>query len=202
VSSRVITHVYLDPIEAIWLQLAKEVGWRIERSSEVYASTDGEGLVRLGTSSTLDPDDCIAQMIFHELCHVCVQGQLGRAPDWGLDNTSDRDVVREHACLRLQAALADPHGLRDVLAPTTDFREYYDALDAQPLVGRGAAVHLARTGQNWLRGQRWAGRLDEALSCTASIASLATRFGVAKGGARPILWTRVGSPTEGSRSHE
>ena len=49
----------------------------------------------------------LAQLILHELCHALVEGPgaLNR-PDWGLDNESARDVEREHACLRLQARLA------------------------------------------------------------------------------------------------
>lgn len=192
---RVITHVYLDPLDAIWLQLAREIGWRVERSSEVYASSNGEGLVVLGAPETLDRDDCIAQMIFHELCHACVQGELGRAPDWGLDNTTERDVVREHACLRLQASLADAHGLREVLAPTTDFRAYYDELEAEPLAGTDPAMVLAREGRQWLDARSWAERLDDALARTATIATIASGFGVTG----DVLWTRVRSPTKGSR---
>ena len=33
--------------------------------------------------------------------------------------------------MRLQAALTGQHGLRRLLAPTTDFRPYYDALPAE-----------------------------------------------------------------------
>ena len=64
---------------------------------------------------------------------MLVQGETGFGKrDWGLDNTSDRDVVREHATLRVQAFLAARHGLRRVLAPTTDFRAFWEALPADP----------------------------------------------------------------------
>ena len=198
-SSRVITHVYLDPVDAIWLALASEIGWRVERSDQVYASTDGAGRVWLGTPDTLDADDCLAQMIFHELCHACVQGELGRAPDWGLDNTSARDVPREHACLRLQATLADAHGLREVLAPTTDFRAWYDALGDDPLTGADPSIALAMEGSRWLERQAWAGRLHQALAHTAAIGELVRGFAREAAEGRPLLWSRVRSPTEGSR---
>lgn len=197
-----ITDVYVDPIDAIWLQLAREIGWTIERSDEVYASTDGRGRVWLGTNATLDPDDCLAQMILHELCHACVQGELGAAPDWGLDNTTDRDVEREHACLRLQAHLTDRHGLRRVLAPTTEFRAFYDTLERHPLAGDERSAQLANEGERWLRARPWALRLDEALASTATISALGKAFGVRTIGARPVLWTHLGSPTKGSRSGE
>ena len=198
-STRVVTHTYLDPIDAIWLQLAHEIGWRIERSDQVYASTDGEGLLQLGTPETLDDDDCLAQMIFHEICHACVQGELGRAPDWGLDNTTDRDVVREHGCLRLQAALTAPHGLREVLAPTTDFRAYYDALGPDPLTGAEESIELARAGRRWLHARPWSGRVEEALRATAAIASVVAGFCESSRRERPVLWMQLTSPTKGSR---
>ena len=51
-----------------------------------------------------------------------------------------RDVVREHACLRLQAHLADAHGLRALMAPTTEYRAYHDALPGAPLTKASTAV--------------------------------------------------------------
>src|SRR5690606_19417193 len=100
----------------------------------VFASTDGRRRIVLGAPQTLDADDSLAQMILHELCHALVEGEeaLDR-PDWGLDNRTDRDLPRERACLRLQAALAAEHGLRTFLAPTTDHRPFYDSLPQAPL---------------------------------------------------------------------
>ena len=141
---REVIRAYVDPLDAVWLAVARGVGLRISRSSEVYASTDGAGSLVLGTRETLDADDCLAQMIFHELCHAIVQGHENlTSPDWGLDNESDRDFVREHACLRLQATLAAPYGLRTFFAPTTDFRAYFDALPDDALSGDDPAVPLA-----------------------------------------------------------
>ena len=71
-------------------------------------------------------------MIFHEICHWVVNGvDACRERDWGFALDSELDW-REHACLRLQAALADACGLRQVLAPTSQFREYYDAIPVEP----------------------------------------------------------------------
>ncbi|UCH29998.1 MAG: hypothetical protein JSV06_02955, partial [Myxococcales bacterium] len=134
-------HIYLDPLDAIWLTVAGRIGFRVQRSSEVYASSDGQGTMTIGDPSTLDPDDCLAQMILHELCHSLIEGaQSLRLPDFGLDNESVRDVAWEHACLRLQAWLTDKHGLRGVLAPTTDFRSYYDELPEDPFAGEDPAI--------------------------------------------------------------
>ena len=142
-------HTYLDPLDAIWLTVADRIGFRVERSAEVYASTDGKGVMTIGAPSTLDPDDCLAQMILHELCHSLIEGTDSLAvPDFGLDNESERDVVREHACLRLQAWLTEEHGLRHVLAPTTDFRSYYDGLPEDP----GTAPSSAPMGLEDLPG--------------------------------------------------
>ena len=116
-------HTYSDPLDVIWTQLAGHLGWRIERSTEVYAAWDGHGTLTLASSDTFDPDDSLAQMIFHEICHALVEGQeRWSQPDWGLCNTDARDLAQEWAAVRVQAALADAHGLRKFLAPTTDHR--------------------------------------------------------------------------------
>ena len=49
-------HTYLDPLDAIWLTVADRIGFRVERSAEVYASTDGQGSMTIGTPSTLDAE--------------------------------------------------------------------------------------------------------------------------------------------------
>src|SRR5262245_31654704 len=108
-------HSVLDDgrIDRLWIDAAARAGFRVERTREAYASTDGRGAILIGARETLDDDDSLAQLVLHELCHALVEGEPGlRAPDWGLDNTGDRDLPREHACLRLQAHLADAHALR------------------------------------------------------------------------------------------
>ncbi len=167
---RVVRHRYVDPLDAIWLAMARGFGLEVSRSSEVYASTDGRGALVLGTPETLDADDCLAQMIFHELCHAAVQAPEGLVqPDWGLDNESERDVVREHACLRLQAALAGEHGLREVLAPTTDFRAFYDSLPEDALAGDAADAVLARVSLERIGAAPFAPWVQRGLESTARV---------------------------------
>jgi len=177
---RVPTHRYLDPLDAIWLEVARRVGFRVVRSPDVYASTDGAGTLTIGTPETLDPDDCLAQMIFHELCHSMIEGPSSLAvPDFGLDNESARDVVREHACLRLQAAVAEAHGLRAVLAPTTDFRAYYDALPGDPLGdGTDPAIPLARAARARFDAPPWAPHVDAGLRATSAVVRAVGSLGV------------------------
>lgn len=177
-AGRTATHRYRDPLDRVWLSCAARVGLSVVRSAEVYASTDGRGTLALGVPETLDPDDCLAQMIFHELCHSLVEGaeSFGR-PDWGLDNVTDRDVVREEACLRTQAFLAWRHGLRRVLAPTTDFRAFYDALPVDPLSPADhPAVALARRAIRRAEGPPWAPHLEAALSATAQVVRAVAPF--------------------------
>ncbi len=178
--SRVPHRRYEDPLDTVWLATAAELGLRVRRSDEAYAATDGAGALVLGSTDTLDADDGLAQMIFHELCHALVQGEASfEQPDWGLDNTSARDVAREHAALRVQAFLADRHGLRGVLAPTTDFRSFWDALPEDPLEPRGAAdVAMAVTALQRARRAPWDPALDDALRATASVALQARGFAV------------------------
>ena len=171
-------HSYLDPLEAIWLTVADRIGFRVERSAEVYASTDGEGMMTIGDPSTLDPDDCLAQLILHELCHSLIEGdQSLTVPDFGLDNESALDVVREHACLRLQARLTGKHGLRRVLAPTTDFRKYYDALPEDPFADNSdPATALAKRGADRTEQAPWAPHLQEGLEATAKVLKVANEL--------------------------
>lgn len=187
-------HTYLDPLDAIWLTVADRVGFRVERSPEVYASTDGKGVMTIGAPSTLDPDDCLAQMILHELCHSLIEGaeSLG-APDFGLDNESERHVVREHACLRLQAWLTAKYGLRRVLAPTTDFRSYYDELPEEPLAGEGdPATVAARLGAGRSEKGPWAPHLWEGLAATAKILDIARQLGAVDPEAiNPPIWLEL-----------
>jgi hypothetical protein len=141
----------LPAIERVWIEAASRCGFRVARTEAAYAATDGCGTIFVGEPHTLDEDDSLAQLVFHELCHALVQGQeCWRMPDWGLDNTGDRDGIREQACLRLQARLADRHGLREAMTPTTEWRAYYRALTGDPLSategGEQEACALARAG--------------------------------------------------------
>ena len=194
-------HRYLDPLDAVWLTAAARVGFAVERSHEVYAATDGRGTLWIGTPETLDPDDCLAQMILHELCHSLIEGEASLdVPDFGLDNQSDADVVREHACLRLQAWLADAHGLRHVLAPTTEFRTYYDALPEDPLAADEPVAAAARAGAERSTGPPWAPHLQRALSATAAITEAAAAFGAHDpADPRPPIWRTENDELPGGR---
>jgi hypothetical protein len=192
-SQRPITHRYMDPLDAVWLAAARRMGLTVIRSAEVYASTDGRGTLAIGAPETLDADDSLAQMILHEICHSLVEGPEGlRRPDWGLCNLSAADLVREHACLRLQAALADRHGLRTVLAPTTDHRPFYDRLGDDPLAAEGEpSVALARAALDRVGAPPWGPHLGRALSATAAIVAQAVDAGageVADADGRPLLY--------------
>jgi len=179
---RKISTIYRDPLDIIWIQAAAKMGMRVHRSSEVNASWDGCGTLTIGTPETLDPDDCVAQMIFHEVCHSLCEGpDCLTKPDWGLDNSDPAKRVHEHACLRLQAALADQVHMRSFFAATTFFRSYYDRLPADPLsdtVPQGdpvdtvidPAIAIAKVAWDRAHQGPWAEPLDDALRRSAMIA--------------------------------
>ena len=178
--ARPVVHRYADPLDVIWIACAARVGYRVERSREVYASTDGRGTLLIGADDLLDADDSLAQMILHELCHALIEGEVGEAlADWGLDNASNRHLSRERACLRLQAYLAGSAGLREFLAPTTDFRvTFWNSLPADPFGApeasggrREPSCVAARIGAWRATQPRWAAPLADALVATADIAS-------------------------------
>lgn len=177
-SPRRVDARYEDPLDRIWIATAARLGLTVERSGEVYAATDGAGRLLLGAGATLDADDCVAQMIFHELCHALVQDDDAFARrDWGLDNRTDADAPRERACLLLQACLAQRHGLRAFLAPTTDYRAFWDALPIDPLAGaEEVPAALARRGLERATAPPFAPHLDDALTATAAIVALARPF--------------------------
>lgn len=184
---RKILRTYQDPLEMIWVRAAAEMGMRVERDSTVFASWDGTGVLRIGTPETLDADDSLAQMILHEICHALVQGPNAFAlPDWGLDSRDPAQRVREHACLRLQAALADQYDLREFFAATTMFRDYFDRLPDHPLAHDGdPAVELSIAGWQRARHGPWSGPLNQALRLTAAIAELTAEIAPANS-----LWSR------------
>ena len=162
---------YQDPADLIWLRTAEQIGWTVERSTEVFASFDGRGTLRISTPEDFDPDDCLAQMVLHEICHALVQGPENlNKPDFGMENIDDSDLLAEHACHRLQAALLDPFGLRQALAPTTDHRPYYSALPVWPCRGDEPAAVSARAGLKRAQEGPWAELLTQALSATAALA--------------------------------
>ena len=47
------------------------------RTPDAYASTDGKGRLFIAVDGMFDPDDSLAQMIFHELWHALVEGEDG-----------------------------------------------------------------------------------------------------------------------------
>ena len=198
---RVPTHRYQDPLDRVWLVAAERLGFKVVRSPDVYASTDGQRTIIVGTDETLDPDDCLAQMILHELCHALVEGEDAESKvDWGLDNQSDRHVAREHACLRLQAHLTRAHGLRGLLAPTTDYRAFWDRLADDPFGatadegGRREPSAIAARIAAWRAGRSpWAPHLQEALAATAAIARAVPLAGGAPG-PLPSLWSKAEPP--------
>jgi hypothetical protein len=157
----------------------------IVRSGEVYAAWDGVGTLALGRTEDLDVDDCLAQMLLHEICHALVMGEgaEGRV-DWGLP--AEGDDVQERATQRLQAALADQYDVRFLFGVTTDHRGYWDALPADPLADSGdLTVVLARAALERLDAGPWSAPVRDALNATATIAAAVA--GAAEPGS---LWFR------------
>ena len=169
---RSIVHRYEDPVDLIWLRAAADLGLDVQRSTDAYAAYDGKGTLTISVAEEFDPDDSLAQMIYHEICHWLVSGVRARdLPDWGLSNTSRRDLVYEYACHRLQAALAAPFGLRDFMAVTTTWRAYWDTLPANPLMdGDDPAIPIAQAGWQLARTSPFHEVLTRSLSATATIA--------------------------------
>jgi hypothetical protein len=176
--AREVTHRYVDPLAQVWLGAARRIGLRVVRTADAYAATDGSGTLVIGTDATLDADDSLAQMIFHELCHSLVEGEPAFArPDWGMDNTGPDHDWREHACLRVQWVLAGRHGLRMIFAPTTEFRAFWDRLSGDVLADRcDPSVQAAIAGLGRIGQPPWSPALGEALAATAQIAGVAARF--------------------------
>ncbi len=176
--SRAIVDRYEDPVDRIWLATAARLGWQVDRSREVYASWDGEKTLSIADPADYDPDDSVAQLVLHEICHALVQGPARRRDvDWGLNNEDDRDALAEHACHRLQAALADRHGLRTLLGVTTDWRSYWDAMPEDTLADvADPATQLARAAWEEATRGPWAAAIEDALRATAAIRAAALPF--------------------------
>jgi hypothetical protein len=189
---RPIVHRYQDPVDLIWLRAATDLGLKIHRSSEAFASYDGNGTLTIAVASDFDADDCVAQMIFHEICHWLVAGPRGKQlPDWGLCNEDDRDLVYEYAAHRVQAALSAPFGLREFMSVTTDWRPYWDALPADPLRdGDDPAIAIAQEGFYFSKKEPFASVLKRSLAATAAIADAVRSVTVGGGETDPSsLWS-------------
>jgi hypothetical protein len=163
-----------DAIDEIWRRAATRIGFALTRTTSAYATSDGNGGIAIGAAETLDGDDALAQLVFHELCHAITEGEAALAkPDWGLDNVPEH-VEREHACLRLQASLADRFGLRGPMAPTTPYRDYYAALPVDPLSGADGAAARAAAAFVRLASSTWRAPIEEALAETAAAVGAGT----------------------------
>jgi len=197
---RPILSRYRDPLDLVWLATAGELGIRVRRDPEVFSASDGAGLLRLSTPEHLDPDDTLAQLIFHELCHWITNGHESvHAEDWGFPVGDDLDV-REHAALRLQASLAGEHGLRRMMGPTGGFRAYFDRIPSDPLAPLDDSeeellvAQLAHAALRRAAEPPFAGPLQRALTATAEIRRLLGPFlghytTDLEGDALPSLWT-------------
>lgn len=170
----------LRALDERWITLLQEeFNASLQRSSDAYVSwlADTRTLI-VSPDHELDPDDTIAQIVLHELCHHLVEGLASdQSDDWGLDNMSDEHLANEYAALRLQAAITDAHGLRPWLNPTTDHRWFHASLQADPLQDAvhppsdQASVRLAQRG--WESWGRWRlkTRVQAELDAAASLLS-------------------------------
>ncbi len=183
--TRQVVHRYEDPVDLVWIGAAADLELKVHRSADAFAAYDGKGTLTIAVAEEFDADDCLAQMIFHEICHWLVAGREARyLEDWGLSNIDDSDLVYEYAAHRLQAALSHPYGLRGLMAVTTDWRPYWDALPEDPLRdGDDPAIAIAQSGAHLARLKPFGPVLKKALEATATIAD------AVRGSAQPtVLW--------------
>jgi len=175
---RQVTKIYQDPLDLIWTETAKTLGMNLERSSDVFAAWDGKDTLTIGRGEDLDPDDSLAQMIFHEICHAIVQGPESlEQENWGLNNIDGRDDLREMACIRLQATLAQSYGLKEFFAVTTEWRSYQNELPEHPLTGEeDPALEIAREAHKRATQGPWASIIDAALKATQTVVAAAEPF--------------------------
>ena len=159
-----------EAVDAVWIAAAEKLAVPVGRGGEAYVHWDGRRL-RIADDEHLDEDDTVGQLVLHELCHALVQGEACfGVPDWGLDNTDERDAERERAAVRLQAHLTGAFGLRGALYPTTEVRLFFDALgaDAFAPVEAGCSVLARQAAARGARGPFWP-VLMEALVETARL---------------------------------
>jgi hypothetical protein len=197
-----VSALHQAPIEAIWIAAASEIGWTVVRTSDAFATSDGRGTIAIGLDELLDADDAVAQLVFHELCHGLVQGPARWSqPDWGLSNADDRDVVAEHACLRVQIHLATRHGLRAAMAPTTEYRAYHDAITGDPLEpALDPAALRARGALERAESAPWIATLERALARTRLVLDGASMSGEG-GEARALPGSATSRPDDSSSRH-
>lgn len=174
---RPIESRYLDPVEVIWLAAAKRLGITLRRDETIFSRTDGSGTLWLGPRHDLDPDDTLAQMMLHEICHWITNGvDSFHERDWGFALDAPDDL-REYGCLRLQAALADEVGLRPMFGPTGDYRAYFDRL-GDPLVPldesdrEATIVAIAKRAIDTAAEAPFAPVVQQALTATAAIGGI------------------------------
>jgi len=179
---RPIRSRYVDPCELVWLTTASRLGLHIRRSPLVFSATDGSGRLQLSTRADLDADDCLAQMVLHEICHWCTNGLDTFAErDWGFDLDGPTDP-REHAALRLQAWLADHVELRTMFGPTGVYRQYYDRIPDDPCAPINDSewehhvVGLARDAIERIQSAPWDPHVVRAMQATAQLRSLVEPF--------------------------
>jgi hypothetical protein len=174
---RPIESRYLDPVELVWLSAAERMGITLRRDPTIFSRTDGSGMLWLGPRDDLDPDDTLAQMMLHEICHWITNGvDSYHQRDWGFPLDAPNDP-REYACLRLQAALADEVGLRGMFGPTGEYREYFDRLKApvEPVdtsPEEAEIVRLAGKAMDRAAKPPFAPHLQQAMQATRAIADI------------------------------
>lgn len=193
--ARVVTYRYIDPLTQVWVGAARRIGLRVVRTPDAYAASDGRGTLAIGDDATLDADDSLAQMIFHELCHSLVEGEDSfRVPDWGMAATEygGSEDWREHACLRVQWVLTGRHGLRALFAPTTEFRTtFWDRLSGDVLTDRtDRSTQAAIAALRRVDHPPWSPALTDALAATSRIALEAARHATEP----DVLWHRIAAP--------
>lgn len=164
----------LSFLDSIWLRCAAELELPVARGGEAYVHFDGR-VLHIADATALDEDDSLAQLLFHEICHLLVQGPARRhTPDWGLDNQGGldeaADALRERAALRLQAHLAGAFSLRAHLFPTTVVRPFFEALPDDALFVDGeddGSSALARAAATRAGHAPFRAALSLALGATA-----------------------------------